>query len=184
MHRIFALSVVAALVLAPIALHADPLMTGQFVIQGTVTNVGTTLQFDPATLFTGTGTQTGTFATLLSDHMGFSGGTVNVTYNPYTPDSAFFFIGPLTITLDSLNEMTVGSTLNFSGVANLSASGFANTLADYSFSAAASGPSQFVATAIVPTPPSVPEPSSLGLFGSGALGFAGLAARKFSRARA
>jgi hypothetical protein len=185
MQRVFALlTLAAALILAPIALHADTLMTGQFVITGTVQNVGTTLEFDPPTLFTGTGTQTGTFATLLTDHLGFSGGTVNITYNPYTPDSAFFFIGPLTIMLDTLNETTVGSTLDFSGVATLSAAGFLNTLANYSFNTLASGPSTFTATAIVPTAPSVPEPSSLALLGSGALGLAGFAATKFRSARA
>ena len=48
MQRLFAsLTLVAVLVLAPIALHADTLMTGQFVITGTVQNVGTTLMFDP-----------------------------------------------------------------------------------------------------------------------------------------
>jgi hypothetical protein len=183
MQRVSAsLVLVAALILAPLALHADTLMTGQFTIQGTVQNVGTTLEFDPATLFTGTGTQTGTFATLLNDHEGFSGGTVNITYNPYVTDSAFFFIGPLTITLDALNETTVGSTLDFSGIATLAAAGFTNTLANYSFSAQATGPSIFSATAIVPTAPSVPEPSSLALFASGALGIAGFITRKFRSA--
>src|SRR5580692_9331510 len=185
MQRVFTvLTLAAAVILTPIALHADTLMTGQFVITGTVQNVGTTLEFVPSTLFTGTGTQTGTFATLLSDHMGFSGGTLNVTYNPYTPDSAFFFIGPLTITLDTLNETTVGSTLDFSGVATLAASGFTNTLANYSFTTLASGASTFTATAIVPTVPSVPEPSSLALFGTGALSLAAFAARKFRSIRA
>ena len=185
MQRVFTLlTLAAAVILTPIALHADTLMTGQFVITGTVQNVGTTLEFVPSTLFTGTGTQTGTFATLLTDHLGFSGGTVNITYNPYTPDSAFFFIGPLTITLDTLNETTVGSTLDFSGVATLAASGFTNTLANYSFTTLASGASTFTATAIVPTVPSVPEPSSLALFGTGALSLAAFAARKFRSIRA
>src|SRR5258707_14057706 len=121
MQRVFTLLTLAAvLILAPIALHADTLMTGQFVITGTVHNVGTTLEFDPSNLFTGTGTQTGTFATLLFDHEGFSGGTLNVTYNPYTPDSAFFFLGPLTLTLDTLNDTPVGTTLDFSSFATLS----------------------------------------------------------------
>jgi hypothetical protein len=185
MRRTFALlALAAALVSAPIALHADTLMTGQFTLQGTVQNVGTTLQFDPANLFTGTGTQTGTFATLLFDHEGVSGGTVNITYNPYVTDSGFFFIGPLTIMLDTLNETTVGTTLDFSGVATLSAAGFLNTLANYSFSTNATGASQFSATAIVPTAPSVPEPSSLTLFATGVLGIAGSIANKLRNARA
>lgn len=185
MQRFLAsLALVAMLLLAPVALHADTLMTGQFVITGTVTNVGTTLMFDPPTLRTGIGTQTGTFATILPDNTGFSGGTVNISYNPYTPDSALFFIGPLTITLDTLNETTVGSTLDFSGIANLAAAGFLDTLANYSFNTAASGPSTFTATAIVPTAPSVPEPSTISLLGTGALGLAGFAARKFRTVRA
>ena len=105
-------------------------------------------------------------------------------YNPYTPDSAFFFIGPLTVTLDTLNETTVGSTLDFSGVATLAASGFINTLANYSFNTPASGISTFTATAIVPTAPSVPEPSTVALFGTGALGLAGFVTRKFRTVRA
>jgi hypothetical protein len=185
MQRFLAsLALLAVLLLAPIALHADTLMTGQFVITGTVQNVGTTLMFDPANLFTGTGTQTGTFATLLGDHQGFNGGTPNITYNPYTPDSAFFFIGPLTVTLDTLNETTVGSTLDFSGIANLAATGFLDTLANYSFNIPASGITTFTATAIVPTAPSVPEPSTISLLGTGALGLAGFAARKFHTVKA
>jgi hypothetical protein len=185
MQRVFALlTLVAAFILAPIALHADTLMTGQFVVNGTVQNVGTTLEFDPATLRTGVGTQTGTFATILTDNLGFAGGPSTIPYNPYTPDSAIFSLGPLTIALDSLTETTVGSTLNFSGVTTLSATGFINTLANLSFSAPASGASSFTATFAVPAAPSVPEPSSLALFGSGALGLAGFAASKFRNARA
>lgn len=185
MQRVFAsLTLVAAFILAPIALHADTLMTGQFVVVGTVQNVGTTLEFDAATLMTGTGTQTGTFATILTDGLGFAGGPSNIPYNPYAPESAVFFLGPLTITLDSLTETTVGSTLNFSGVTTLAATGFINTLANLSFSTAASGPNSFTATFAVPPVPSVPEPSSLALFGSGALGLAGFAAKKFRNTRA
>ena len=185
MQRVFALlTLVTAFILAPITLHADTLMIGQFVVHGTVQNVGTTLEFDPATLLTGVGTQTGTFATLLTDNVGFAGGPASIPYNPYPPDSATFFLGPLTIALDSLNETTVGSTLNFSGVTTLSAVGFTNTLANLSFSAPASGPGSFTATFAVPAAPAIPEPSSLALFGSGALGLAGFAARKFRNARA
>ena len=180
-RRFASLTLVAALLLAPIALHADTLMTGQFVITGTVQNVGTTLMFDPPTLALGTGTQTGTFATLLAGQ-GFTGGTVNIAYNPYTPDSAFFFIGPLTTTLDTLNETTVGSTLQFSGIATLAAAGFTNTLANYSFSTQASGATMFTATTIVPTAPSIPEPSTIALFATGALGLAGFARTKFRSA--
>jgi hypothetical protein len=185
MQRVFALlTLAAAFILAPIALHADTLMTGQFVVVGTVQNVGTTLEFDPASLMTGVGTQTGTFATILTDGLGFAGGTANIPYNPYNPDSATFFLGPLTIVVNSLNETTVGSTLDFSGVTTLSAAGFIDTLANLTLSVPASGSSPFAATFAVPAAPSVPEPSSLALFAAGALGLAGFTARKFRNARA
>src|SRR5260370_39415927 len=124
MQRVFTLLTLAAvLILAPIALHADTFMTGQFVITGTVQNVGTTLEFDPSNLFTGTGTQTGTFATLLFDHEGFSGGTLNITYNPYTPGSAFFFFSPFTINLDTPYQTNLWTPFDFSGVGTLSSIG-------------------------------------------------------------
>jgi hypothetical protein len=90
----------------------------------------------------------------------------------------------LTIALDTLNETTVGSTLNFAGVTTLSATGFTNTIANLTVSVPASGASPFTATFAVPAASAIPEPSSLALFGTGALGLAGLAARKFRSTRA
>lgn len=176
----------ALLIAAPVALRADTMMTGQFTLQGTVQNVGTTLQFNPA-IVTGTGTQTGTFATLLSDGEAVTDGTSTITYNPYTSSTAFFVVGPLTLTttLLTLTETTMGSTLDFSGVANLHAAGFLDTLGDVTFSTQASGSGPFVATIVAESAtPTVPEPSSLALFGSGALGLAGFAARKLRSAKA
>jgi hypothetical protein len=182
--RFLQLSLIAALIAAPIALRADSIMTGQFAINGTVQNSGNTLTFANGTLRIGTGTQTGSFTTLLTDGEFVTGGSPSISYNPYTANSGFLTVGTLVVTLQSLNEMTVGSVLNFSGVANLSATGFADTLANYSFSTSATGSSPFTATFIAQAAPSsVPEPSSLALFGSGALGLAGFAARKFRSAR-
>jgi hypothetical protein len=110
---------------------------------------------------------------------------MNIMYNPYTPSSAFFTIGPVTLvtTILSLNEVTMGSTLDFSGVVNLHAAGFLDTPGDISFTTQATGSGPFVATIVALGPaPTVPEPSSLILFGSGALGLAGFAARKLRSA--
>ncbi len=186
------LTLVAALALAPISLHADSFMTGQFSIDGTVTNTVTTagiteLFFDGSTLKTGTGTQTGSFSSLLTDGEAFSAGSsIIVPYNPYVPNSAFFTIGSLSVVVNSLIEDTEiinGQTvLGFSGMASLSAPGFANTEANFTFSTQDSGPVTFSATAIADAPPTVPEPSSLALLGTGAFGLAGVLSRKLRRA--
>ena len=192
MHKALApLTLVAALALAPISLHADSIMTGQFSIDGTVTNTvigGTTeLVFDGPTLKTGTGTQTGSFSSLLTDGEGFSAGSsMIVPYNPYVPNSAFFTIGSLSVVVESLvenSEIINGQTvMGFSGMASLSAAGFANTQANFTFSTQDSGPVTFSATALADAPPAVPEPSSLALFGTGAFGLAGVLSRKLRRA--
>lgn len=185
---LFPLTLAVTLIAAPTALHADTMMTGQFSIQGTVQNVGTTLEFVPSSLATGVGTQTGTFALLLTDGEGISNGNANVGYGPYVPGSAFFVVGPLTATLETLTETTeiIGkeTVLVFSGVADLTAPGFLDTTASFSFNTPPSGLAPFVATAVVPTPPAVPEPSSLALFGTGILTLAGLASRKLRRTKA
>jgi PEP-CTERM motif-containing protein len=188
-RRILQLTMAAALVSAPLVLRADPIMTGQFSVTGTVQNVGTTLEFSPSDIVVATGSETGSFLTILSNGEPLTNGTANFGSSAYVPGSAFFAIGTdpgaLIVTLESLNLTTVGSTLDFSGVANLSTTGFANTLADYSFSTPSSGVSQFTATFIAEAAPSaVPEPSSLALFGSGVLGLIGTGVRKFRSARA
>jgi hypothetical protein len=187
-RRIVQLTLAAALVSAPLVLHADPIMTGQFSITGTVQNVGTTLMFDAGDVVVGTGTQTGSFLTILSSGEPLTGGTANIPYSPYVP-SSFFVIGTspsdLVVILTTLSETTMGSTLDFSGVATLSTTGFADTLANYSFTVPSSGDADFTATFIAEVPPpTVPEPSSLALLGSGVFGLAGAAARKLRNARA
>jgi hypothetical protein len=182
------ITLAAALIAAPIALHADTLMTGQFAIQGTVQNVGSTLDFSPGTLSSGSGTQTGSFLALVPDLAPFTAGNPTVAYNPYTPGSDFFNVGSLTTTVQSLTAVpeTIGlqNFLVFSGVADLSATGFLDTLANFTFTIPASGAAAFSATIITQAAPGlVPEPSSLALFGSGALGLASFTVRKFRRPR-
>src|ERR1700722_10276229 len=71
MRKLLTLLASCALLVAPAAMHADTIMTGQFSIQGTLTDTGTSL-FIPAAE-TGLLTQTGSFATLLSDNEGVLG---------------------------------------------------------------------------------------------------------------
>lgn len=175
------LALVAALVV-PSAAHADSFMTGQFSIQGTVANVGHTLNFNPATITTGAGTQTGTFATILTDLQHATAGTPSVTYNPYTPNSAFLQFGSFVATINSLDETTTmvngHPVLGFSGLATFTNPGFLATPGSFTFSTQDSGPVTFSATALATASP-VPEPSTLSLLGTGILGAAGLISRKF-----
>lgn len=185
MQRVFAaLTLVAALLLAPVALYADT-MNGQFAVNGIVQNVGTTLNFNPGSFLVQAGSQTGSFVTLVPNNAGFSSGPSSISYNPYIADSAVYLLANITITINSLTETTVGNTLDFSGVTTLSAPGFTNTPANLTFSTSPSGSSMFLATFVGPPVPSpVPEPSSLALFASGALALTGFAAKKFRGARA
>lgn len=175
------LAVVATLAIAPSALHAT-MMSGQFSIQGTVTtdNVAHVLTFDPTTIETGFGTQTGSFATLLTDGEHATSGTPTIAYDPYVAGTSFFGIGPLTAVIDTLTESTSiisGHTVyGFSGTGMLSAAGFDTTPGSFTFSTQDSGPVTFSATVLSTSP--VPEPSTLALFGTGAFGLAGLVSRK------
>jgi hypothetical protein len=177
-HILASFALVAALA-APAALHAETI-TGQFSLDGTVINSGSTLTFLGAPK-TGIGTQTGVFATLLTNNEAISYGPSVITYSPYVDDSAKFGVGRLNVTLDTLvatNIMLNGSLITaFSGDATFSAAGYQTTMGTFSFSTQASGPVTFSATGISSSP--VPEPSSLALFGTGALGIGLLGTRKF-----
>ncbi|MEO8736371.1 MAG: PEP-CTERM sorting domain-containing protein [Edaphobacter sp.] len=176
------LALVAAFAM-PGALHAST-MSGQFSIQGTVTNDPTThtLSFLPPTIETGFGTQTGTFATLLTDNEHVPAGTATIAYGPYVPGSGFFMVGPLSAVIQSLSESTSiigGHTVyGFYGVADFSAAGYDPTSGSFTFSTQDSGPVTFSATAVMTGASQVPEPSSLALLGTGAFGLAGIVSRK------
>jgi hypothetical protein len=178
-NLIKSLSLAVALI-APVALHATPL-TGQFSIDGTVTNTGTVLNFVPGTAAVGTGTQTGSFASLLTAGQLLTSGPATINYTPYVPGSAVFTVGSLTATLESLvatNFSLGGATITaFVGDALFTAAGFDTTAGTISFSTQGSGPVTFSATGLA-TASQVPEPSTLALFGTGALGLAGLVSRK------
>lgn len=177
------LAIVATLAIAPSALHAT-MMTGQFSIQGTVTTdaVNHVLSFDPTTIETGFGTQTESFATLLTDGEHATSGTPTIAYDPYVAGSSFFGVGPLTAVINTLTESTSvinGHTVyGFSGMGTLSAAGFDNTPGSFTFSTQDSGAVTFSATVLTAGTSPVPEPSTLALFGTGAFGLAGLVSRK------
>lgn len=183
MHKILSSLALIAALAAPAAAHADSFMTGQFSVQGTVTNVGNTLNFNPTTIMTGFGTQTGTFATLLTDGEHVTGGTATINYNPYVPNSAFLQFGSLTATIGTLDETTTivngHPVLGFSGTGTLSNVGYLTTPGSFTFSTQDTGAVTFSATAIASP---IPEPSTLSLLGTGALGFAGFVSRKFRKA--
>ena len=112
MHKLLScLSLVAALA-APGALHAS-MMSGQFSIQGTVSNDPTThvLSFIPETIATGVGTQTGTFATLLTDNEHATAGTPTIAYDPYVAGSSFFDEPASSCALDFVSILSSSSTV-------------------------------------------------------------------------
>jgi len=179
MRKLLTLIASAAMLTAP-AMHADSLMTGQFTIQGTLIDSGTTLDFITAS--TGSGTQTGSFATLLSDNEAITGATT-LTYSPtYTPDSEVLTIGSLTADLQTFAETSPGSGV-FDGTALLSASGFLDTDANVSLTEEQDkGTVMFSAIVTAAPAPSVPEPSTFAPYGTGILGLAAVMRWKFFHA--
>jgi hypothetical protein len=177
MRRLLTLLALVAMLAAPTAMHADTILNGQFSIQGTLINTGTTLNF--AQVGTGFGTQTGSFATLLSDNQGVTGAPV-LTYSPfYIPGSEVLTTGSLTVDLETFVETAAGV---FSGTAVLSAPGFLDTNATFSLTAPMDkGPVMFSATVATPATPAVPEPATFALLGTGILGLAGAVRRKLGQ---
>ncbi len=174
MYKLLSPLALIAILAAPSVLHASPILSGHFSGQGTLTNTGTSLDF--ANIETGNGTQTGAFATLLSNNESASGNAI-LTYSPvYTPGSEVFHFGPLTGIIETFAETAPGSEI-FDGTALLSAAGYADTDANITLSTRAGGPVTFSAT-ISALPSSVPEPSTFALLGTGLLGAAGAIRRK------
>ena len=175
MRRLLTLLALVAMLTAPAAMHADSILTGQFSLQGTLTNTGSALIIGATT--TGVGTQTGSFATLLNDNSGVSGNPTLVYSPAYIPGSEVFTVGSLTVDLETLVETAAGV---FNGTALMSAPGFLDTDATITITAPLDkGPVMFSATTVAT--PAVPEPATFALLGTGILGLAGAVRRKLGQ---
>jgi hypothetical protein len=161
---------------APVAMHADTMMSGQFTIQGMLTDTGTSLLISSAV--TGTGTQTGSFATLLNDGQGVFGTSPSISYTSYMSGDEMLFVGPLTADLESFTETSSGV---FAGTVLLSSAGFDDTTANFVLTTTEDKGGSSEYTAVTTIPSSVPEPSTLALFGTGILGLASVVRSKLLR---
>jgi hypothetical protein len=165
-----------ALLAVPAIGHADTIMTGQFETQGMLTDNGSSLFFLSGSA--GIGTQTGSFISLVGDGTNISVSNQLLSYTSYVPNSEVITINSLIADLESFTQTAPGV---FSGTLLLSAPGYddatANLVLTVSEDKGGSDPYSVVAT----IPPSVPEPSTLALLGTGILGLAGVVRSKLLR---
>jgi hypothetical protein len=188
MGKILSTLAVLATLAAPCALHATPI-TGQFSITGSsVTDNGTSLVFQPDTITVGSAsTIDGSFQSLLTAN---EAGTIStpINYSAYVPGSSTLQFSnggtDLTFTIDSITKVSSGVFGNFTGagVFSTNQAGFDPTDGDLFFTTQGNGTTTFSATAEIPSGGSssspVPEPGTLALLGSGALGLAGFLKRR------
>ena len=183
MRKFFSAFVLVAATAAPLALHATPI-TGQFSVEGSVVNTGSSLNFEPGSVFTGPAVdQTGAFSVLVPANVPITVGPSGIVFAPYICCTTFT-VGSLTTTLETLTyqEITVNGVplYGFGGTALFhdTTGTYSDTTGTFGFSAQQSGPVTFSATGMASASP-VPEPSTLALMGSGVLGLAGAVRRKF-----
>jgi hypothetical protein len=177
MRKLLTLLASVALLAAPAVMHADTIMTGQFQIQGMLLDTGSTLVVASGAVVPGT--QTGSFTSFLSDSQPIFATNPNISYTSFVPGSDTLFIGSLEAVLESFSETGPGV---FSGTVLLSASGFEDATANFVLNASEDKGGLVPYTAVTTIPPSVPEPSTLALLGTGILGLAGVVRSKLFRA--
>ena len=188
MHKIIAVLTVVASFAIPCALHATPIV-GQFSITGSsVVDNGTSLVFQPDTINVGSANSiSGSFQSILTAN---EAGTTSspIDYLNYVPGTSTFQFADggstLKFTIDSISKVSSGVFGNFTeaGVFTTNVAGFDPTAGDLFFTTQGNGDTTFSATAEIPStssnPSAVPEPGTLALLGSGALGIAGLLKRR------
>ncbi len=180
---------VLALGFVPFAAHASTIspFSGQFSITGSsIADNGSSLTFTPSTIVVGAAnTISGSFLNLLTaGESGTITSPINyMTYNTMNPAQIVFGNGAVDFTIASLTEVTSANNMpNFAiftgtGLLTSTTAGYAATPATLTFSTQGNGDTTFSAT--VDTISAVPEPSTLAMLGTGLVGIAGIAKRRF-----
>jgi hypothetical protein len=176
MRKLLTLLASVALLAAPAVMHADTI-TGQYEIQGMLFDTGSSLLLASGSVTPGS--QMGSFTSLLPNSQPVFATNTNLSYTAFVPGSETLFVGSLEGVLESFSETAPGV---FSGSVLLSAPGFDNTTANFVLTASEDKGGLVPYEATTSIPPSVPEPSTLALFGTGILGLAGVVRSKLFRA--